>query len=74
MRKHCINNCEHNLVHHFARVLDDLWRYDQYVKDASKNGHKDCAALWKKISAMDAKQAEMLRRALENAVKAGKLK
>jgi len=74
MRKHCINDCEHNLVHHFARVLDNLWRYDQYIKDATKCKHAQCAALWKKISAMDAKQARLLRDALEAVAKAGKLK
>jgi hypothetical protein len=55
-------------------VLDDLWRYDQYVKDANKCGHKECAALWKKIADMDAKQAKMLRDAVERVAKAGKLK
>ena len=74
MRKHCINDCEHNIVHHFARVLDDLWRYDQYVKDANKCGHRECAALWKKIADVDAKQAKMLRDSLEKLAKAGKLK
>lgn len=74
MRKHCINDCEHNLVHHFARVLDDLWRYDQYVKDATKCRHKECAALWKRIAEMDARQAALLRVALEKVAKSGKLK
>lgn len=74
MRKHCINNCEHNMVHHFARVLDDLWRYDQYIKDARACKHKDCEALWLEISKMDAQQAKILRAALEKSAKAGKLR
>lgn len=74
MRKHCIKNCEHNLVHHFARVLDDLWRYDQYIADAKKGGHKECVAMWKKISEADCQQAEMLRKAIIKAAKSGQLK
>lgn len=74
MRKHCISNCEHNLIHHFARVLDDLWRYDQYIKDANKCKHKDCVAVWKKIAAIDAKQAKLLRNTIEKLAKSGKLK
>lgn len=74
MRKHCINNCEHNLVHHFARVLDNLWRYDQYIKDANACKHAECAELWAKVSAADAKIAKLLRDAVEKSAKAGKLK
>lgn len=67
MRKYCISDCAHNVIHALSRVLDSLWRYDQYVKDACSN---DCRELWKKIAELDRRKKNLLVAALEK--KAGK--
>ncbi len=74
MKKHCVSDCCHNLVHHMARVLDDLWRYDQYIKDAKKGKHKQCEKMWRDVAKADAKQLEMLRKMVVAKAKAGKFK
>jgi hypothetical protein len=74
MKKHCIPDCEHDIVHHLSRVTDDLWRFDQYIKDAKKCGHHEFASMWEKIAEMDAKQLAMLQKALKQAVNEGKMK
>lgn len=61
-------------MHHLARVLDDLWRYDQYIKDAKKDKHPECAKLWQEIAKTDAKQAEKLRVLVNKKAKAGMFK
>ena len=54
-----------------ARVLDDLWRYDQYIKDAKKGKHKECVKLWEQISKQDSKQVAQMRKLIAAKVKAG---
>lgn len=73
MKKYCIPDCEHDIVHHLARVTDDLWRFEQYIKDAKKCGHHEFAVMWKKIADMNKKQLEMLQKALKKAINEGKL-
>ncbi|MEM4240031.1 MAG: hypothetical protein QXM31_00645 [Candidatus Woesearchaeota archaeon] len=73
MKKYCIPDCEHNIMHHLVRITDDLWRFDQYIKDAKKCGHHEFASMWKKIADMDKKQLELLKKALKKAVNEGKL-
>jgi hypothetical protein len=71
MKKYCVSNCSHNVIHALSHVLDALWRYDAYVKDSCDN---DCRVLWKKLSELDRKKKELLVAVLEKKAKKGELR
>lgn len=71
MKEYCIPDCAHNVVHHLSRVLDDLWRYDQYLKDACGD---ECKSLWKKIADLDNQKKQLLADVIEKKAKEGALK
>ncbi|MBI4148713.1 hypothetical protein HY490_05460 [Candidatus Woesearchaeota archaeon] len=60
----CMTNCDHNIIHMLAMKLDALYRYDTYVKDATKERHKECSALFERMRERDCADVEELRRIL----------
>lgn len=49
----------HDLVQQLSEDLDSLWRYKEYMKNATGCDH--CTAMWKKFEEMDQEKAEMLK-------------
>ena len=56
-----MRNCNHNTVHELNAVLDAVWRYEQYIKDAEQDGHPLCVNLWKELRDCCQQHAEKLR-------------
>jgi len=61
MKKHCLSNCNHNVLQVLSMKLDLLWRYEQYLKDAKKEKHNKCAQMIMKMVKDDAKHVKGLR-------------
>lgn len=59
-----MTNCDHNIIHTLALKLDALYRYDTFIRDAKKEGHKACSALFNKMRKKDCSDVEELRKIL----------
>lgn len=42
-----MKNHNHDLVHQLSELMDSIWRFDEYKKNAE--GCKECTALWEKM-------------------------
>lgn len=44
-----MQNHNHDLVHQLSELLDSIWRFDEYKKNAA--GCADCEKLWDEMKA-----------------------
>ena len=72
MAKKVVCNCNYNCISHLTKTLNFLWRVDSFIKDAQKDGHKECVTAWQQVKKHAEQDAEMLRKAVESKSKAGK--
>ncbi|MFQ6009687.1 MAG: hypothetical protein ACE5J7_01020 [Candidatus Aenigmatarchaeota archaeon] len=72
-KKCIVCDCDYNLIKQLTKKLQFLWGIDGYIKDAEKDGHKDCAELFREIKADEEKHAKKMKELLLKKVKEGKL-
>ena len=51
---------DHDMIHELSRRLDSLWRYDQYISNASKFG--DIQDFWKKLKDQEQENIKDLKK------------
>ena len=64
-------DCTHNILHLYTQRMDTVWRYEQYMKDAKKEGHEACAAFLEELYTHDIAALEKLRKAVVEKAKKG---
>ena len=74
MKKYCPSDCTHDLVHHWSMVLDALWRMDQFIEDARKEGCEDVEKFWQATAEQLKSQSEWIADKLGAKAGAGELK
>lgn len=52
-------NHDHDMIHDLSKRLDALWRYDQYIANASDD--EELSAFWKSVKQQDEKNAQRLK-------------
>jgi hypothetical protein len=67
-----ICNCNYNTINHLAKTLKFLSRVDVFIKDAKKDGHKDCVAMWERFKQQALQNSEDMRMMVEMCSKEGK--
>ena len=60
---------KHELLTTVSQKLQHVWNIDQYISDAKKAGHKECAKLFEQIKKDEARHAAMLRDLVKMKVK-----
>jgi len=50
---------DHDLIHELSKRLDALWRYDQYIANASDQ--RDVAQMWQDLKRQEQKNVEKLK-------------
>lgn len=58
---------DHDMVHDLSRRLDMLWRYDQYIANASKD--KELQAFWGKVKDQEQGNIDELKQLIANHIK-----
>ena len=53
---------DHDVVHELSRRLDGVWRYDQYIANAS--GHTDLQKFWRLVKAQEQENIRQLKELL----------
>lgn len=64
-----MKNSNYNLLNILTQKLQAIWRYDQYIQDAEKEGCQSCVELWKRLKKIDQSQIQELRAEIENHVR-----
>lgn len=64
-----IKNYQHNIIHQLSETLDSLWRMDQYLEDARKEGYQEGIEFWNKYRESLEKQIETLKEELKKTAK-----
>ncbi len=59
-----MKNCDYNLMHQLSRKLSFVWRVNQYIKDAKKEGHKECVKMWEMIKRDEKKHIATMKKML----------
>jgi hypothetical protein len=60
-----ISDCEYNVHKQMVKRLQFLHHAERYVKESEKEGHSQCAAMWKKMIEEERKQVNELQEALK---------
>ncbi len=74
MSTKAISNCNFDCAKQLVKTAKFLWAVEGYIRDARKEGHKECAKMWEKIKKDEMKHAEMLRKNIEHKAKIGKFR
>lgn len=69
----CLCNCNYNVMRQLTKKLSFLTKVDQYIQDAKRDGHPECAAMWEHIKADEDKHAKMMRDMVAKLAQDGKL-
>jgi len=64
-----IKNYQHNIIHQLSETLDSLWRMDQYLEDARKEGYQEGIDFWNEYRESLEKQIEILKEELKKTAK-----
>lgn len=56
-----LTDCQYNLAKQLEKKLEFLWHVDSYIKDAEKEGNKECAKVFMQIKADEEKHAKILK-------------
>ena len=62
-------NHDHDMVQELSKVLDSIWRYDQYIANAEAD--EDLKSLWQDCKEKDMKIVERLKEKIADHVKNG---
>lgn len=60
-----MSDCTYNVHKQLVKRMQFLYHADRYLKDAKKDGHAKCAAMWTKILANEKKNVDMLQEAVD---------
>jgi len=60
-----ISNCEYNVHKQLVKRLQFLWHAERYARESTKDGHRQCSAMWGKIVANERKNVAMLQEAVK---------
>jgi hypothetical protein len=64
-----MKNNNHDLIHHLSEMLDSIWRFEEYKRNAK--GCKNCQKLWEELKQEYQKWEKRLVGELEKHFKAG---
>ena len=59
-----MSNCSYNVHKQLVKRLQFVWHAERYLKEAEKDGHTKCAAMWNQIVANEKKNITLLQDAV----------
>lgn len=60
-----MSNCSYNVHKQLVKRLQFVWHSERYMKEAMRDKHAKCAAMWKQIVANEHKNIKLLQAAVE---------
>jgi hypothetical protein len=64
----CANH-DHDLVHELSKMLDAVWRYDQYIANAE--GHPEVQELWRDLKRQSHADVQRLKKLIAEEIQRG---
>ncbi|VVB77444.1 Uncharacterised protein [uncultured archaeon] len=61
-----VEDCYYNVHKQLVKRLQFLWNVDGYIKDAEREGHKDCVRMWKKVTENEKASVRLLQEAVKD--------
>ncbi len=64
-----VKDHDHDMIHDLSRRLDALWRYDQYIANASE--YKPVQEFWRKVKEQEKENIVELKKLLAEHIRLG---
>lgn len=65
MAKTEMSDCTYNVHKQLVKRMQFVWHADRYLKDAQRDGHRQCATMWKQIVANEKRNIALLQDAVD---------
>lgn len=60
-----ISDCEYNVHKQLVKRLQFLHHAERYIKESERDGHAQCAAMWRQMIEDERRQVDALQEALK---------
>lgn len=65
MANNVMSNCAYNVHKQLIKRMQFVFHAERYVKESEKDGHAECAKMWKDIVGNEKKSIALLQRAVD---------